>query len=94
MDFLQKLLAASRHQVENAQHLTTVVRNEHDGLNRELRNMNTSLQDSTKKVSAMEVSFWEISDLICLIYWDVSKVLFYPFYHFCSVIIGVVSCCF
>lgn len=49
---------ATRNQVENSQHLTTVVHNEHAGLQRELRNMKSMFQEKNKKVDHMEASFF------------------------------------
>ncbi|KAK3929103.1 Coiled-coil domain-containing protein 39 [Frankliniella fusca] len=49
-----KLLVATRNQVDNSQHLTTLVRNENESIQRDLRNMKSSLQEKSNKVSSME----------------------------------------
>lgn len=80
-----KLLAATRHQVDNSQHLTTLARNENEALQRDMRNMKNSLQEKNKKLSSMEndskVIRNKVNKLKQLMRWDDEELLAWEDLH-------------
>ncbi|XP_034233340.1 coiled-coil domain-containing protein 39-like [Thrips palmi] len=80
-----KLLTATRQQVDTSQHMTTVTRNEHEGLQRDLRNMKTTLKEKTKKISSMEAETKVVQNKVTklkqLMHWDGEELLAWEDLH-------------